>query len=74
MPALSIDTLRAGVQYIHCILVPGNRPKTSSFRLPYQHDSSFADCTRELFKPSKDSASLLVRNLWKKFFVGGCRF
>jgi len=40
--------------------------KNSSFRLPYQHHSSSADCTRELFKPSKDSASL--SRLEIKFF------
>jgi len=40
-------------------IVPSFRPKISSFRLPYQHHSSSADCATEL-KPSKDSASLLV--------------
>jgi len=39
-----------------------NWPKTSSFRLPYQLHSSSTDCTRELFKPSNDSSSLLVCN------------
>jgi len=37
-----------------------NRPKTSSCQLPHQRHSSSANCARELFKPSKDSASLLV--------------
>jgi len=49
------------------IFVPGNRPKTSSCRLPYQRHSSSADCARELFKPSKDLASLLGCT-WKKIF------
>jgi len=53
---------------VYDIFVPGNWPKTSSFRLPYQHHSSSADCARELFKPSKDSASLLVRT--RKTFFG----
>jgi len=48
-------------------IVPGFQPKTSSFQLPYQRHSSFGDCARELFKPSKDSASLLVCNE-KTFF------
>jgi len=34
----------------------------SSFQLPYQQHSFYADCARELFKPSKDFASLLVCN------------
>jgi len=42
------------------IFIPRLQPKTSSFWLPYQRHSSSADCARELFKPSKDSASLLV--------------
>jgi len=33
--------------------------KNSSFRLPYQRPSSSADCTRELFKGSNRSASLV---------------
>ena len=45
--------------------------KHSSFRLPYQRPSSFADCARELFNGSNGSASL-VDCTWKKFFVGGC--
>jgi len=44
-------------------IVPENQPKASSFRLPYQHPSSSADCIRELFKPSEDSASVLVCTL-----------
>jgi len=43
-------TLRAGLR-IHRTW---KWPKTSSFQFPYQHHSSCADCTRELFKPSKD--------------------
>ena len=35
------------------------RSKSSSCRLPYQHHSSSADCTRELFKGSDGSDSLL---------------
>ena len=49
------------------IFVPRFRPKTSSFRLPYQHHSSSAICARELFKGSNRLASLLVCT-WKTFF------
>jgi len=41
-------------------IIPRFRPKTSSFWLHYQRHSSSADCTRELFKGSNRSASLLV--------------
>jgi len=41
--------------------------KNSSFRLPYQRPSSSADCTRELFKGSNRSASLVDCTL-RKFF------
>ena len=44
-----------------------NQSKTSSFRLPYQQHSSSANCTRELFKPSKDLASLIDCNEKKSF-------
>ena len=44
--------------------------KSSSFRLPYQHPSSSADCARELFKWSNGSASL-VDCTQKKFFGWG---
>jgi len=47
--------------------------KSSSFRLPYQHPSSSADCARELFKWSNGSASL-VDCTQKKFFGGECGF
>jgi len=50
-------------------IVPRFRPKTSSFKLPYQRHSSSADCARELFKGSNGSASLLDCTR-KKFF--GC--
>jgi len=50
----------------YCILTPwrlggfGNfRKKNSSFRLPYQHPSSSADCARELFNGSNGLASLV---------------
>ena len=46
--------------------------KNSSFRLPYQHHSSTADCTKELFKGSNRSASLLVCSQ-KKIFCWGVR-
>ena len=44
------------------IFILWNWPKTSGFRLPYQLHSSSSDCARELFKPSKDWASLWVSN------------
>jgi len=54
------------------IFVPRFWPKNSSFRLPYQRPSSFADCARELFKDSNESASL-VDCTWKNFFGWGVR-
>ena len=50
--------------------VPRFQPKTSSFRLPNQRHSSSADCARELFKPSKDLASLLVCTQKNFFWLG----
>jgi len=47
--------------------------KNSSFRLPYQHPSSSADCARELFNSSNGSASL-VDCTRKKNFAWGVRF
>jgi len=44
--------------------------KNSSFRLPYQHHSSSADCARELFNSSNGSASL-VDGTQKKNFAWG---
>jgi len=44
--------------------------KNSSFPLPYQRPSSSADCTRELFKGSNGSESL-VDCTRKKFFGWG---
>jgi len=41
------------------IFVPRFQTKNSSFRLPYQHHNSSADCARELFNGSKRLASLL---------------
>jgi len=52
---------------VYKYIIPGFRPKTSSFRLPYQRHSSSANCARELFKSSKDLASLLVCT-WKNIF------
>ena len=47
--------------------------KNSSFRLPYQRPSSSADCARELFSGSNESASL-VDYTWKKIFCLGVQF
>jgi len=47
--------------------------KPGIFWLTYQPHSSSVDCTRELFKPSKDSANLNVCNE-KKFLVLGVSF
>jgi len=44
------------------------REKPGVFWLTYQLNSSLADCTRQLFKLSKDSASLWVCNE-KQFLV-----
>jgi len=49
------------------------RKKNSSFRLPYQHPSTSADCTRELFNGSNGSASL-VDCTQKIFLLWGCGF
>jgi len=50
------------------------RPKTSSCQLPYQRHSSSADCSRELFKGSNGSASLLVCTRKKIFWLGDADF
>jgi len=50
------------------IFVPENWPTTSTFWLPYRRHSSSTDCARELFKPSKDLASLLMKK--KCFWLG----
>jgi len=42
-------------------------------QLTYQQHSSLADCTRELFQPSKDSTSLWVCSE-KNIFGFGCFF
>jgi len=52
---------------VYDIFILRFRPKNISFWLPYQHHSSSANCTRELFKSSNRSASLLVCT-WKKIF------
>jgi len=49
------------------------REKPGVFRFSYQLHSSLADCAKELFKPSKDSASLQVCNE-KKIFGFGFHF
>ena len=46
--------------------------KNSSFRLPYQRPSSYADFAKELFNGSNGSASL-VDCTWKKIFAWGMR-
>jgi len=48
-------------------------PNSSCFQLTYQLHNSPGDCGRELFKPSKDPASLQVCNE-KKFSVWGFGF
>jgi len=53
------------------IFVLGNRPKTSSFWLPYPQHSSSVNCARELLKPSKDLASPLFCT-GKVLVVGFC--
>jgi len=50
------------------IFVLRNRPKISSCQLPYQCQSSSADCTRELFKGLNALASLLVCTRKKIFY------
>jgi len=46
--------------------------KPAVLKFPYQRPSSSTDCTRELFKGSNESDSLLVCTLKKIFLVGGC--
>jgi len=50
------------------------RKKNSSFQLPYQRPSSYADCARELFNGSNGSASLVDCTQKKKFCLGGASF
>jgi len=45
-------------------------PKNSIFWLPYQRPSSSADCSRELFKGSNGSASLVNCTRKKNFWLG----
>ena len=45
--------------------------KNSSFRLPYQHPSSSANCARELFKGSNGLASLVDCTRKKIFWLEG---
>jgi len=52
----------------------GFQPKTSSLHVSLHGNISGAKSARELFKPSKDLASLLVSNEKKCFLVLGCRF
>jgi len=47
--------------------------KPGIFRLTYRPHSSSANCARELFKPSKDSASLWLCNE-KNWGGGSCYF
>ena len=54
--------------------VPGNRPKTSSCQLPYNHHSSSVDCTIELFKHPKRIGQYSSLHSEKKFLVVGCGF
>jgi len=49
------------------------QPKKQQFSVALQHPSSSADCTRELFKGSNGSASL-VDCTRKKIFGWGCGF
>jgi len=55
------------------IFVLWNRPKTSSCQLPYQHHSSSANCTRELFKGSNGGQSS-SRHSDKNFLLGVADF
>ena len=51
----------------YVIFVLWNWPKTSSCQLPYQRPSCSANCAKELFKGSNESASLLdctQKNFW----------
>jgi len=45
----NLEVLLVPWELVYDIFIPGNWPKTSSFRLPYQCHSSSADCARELF-------------------------
>jgi len=58
---------------VYNYIIPGNWGKTKDIWLSYQPHSSSADCARELFKPSKDSASLRLCND-KKYLVLGFSF
>ena len=55
------------------ILLLEIREKSGIFWLTYQPHSSSANCTRELLKPLKDSASILDCNE-VNFLVGSCGF
>jgi len=55
-------------------IIPRFWPKSSSFWLPYQCHSSSTDCTRELFKRSNRSASLLVCTRKTMLSLGAAEF
>jgi len=61
-------------QPVYEYIVPGFRPKTSSFWLPYQRHSTSADCAIELLKGSNRSASLLVYTRKKIFWLAVADF
>jgi len=61
-------------ELVYEYFVPGFRPKTSSFPLPYQRHSSSADCARELFSGSNGSARLVDCTRKKIFCLGGVVF
>ena len=50
------------------------QPKTNSCQLPFQHPCSSANCTRELFKVSSGSDSLLICTQKKIFWLGVADF
>jgi len=64
-----LNTLKAGVRYIRTSISAWN----SSCQLP-TNASSFADCTRELFKGSNGSDSLLDCIRKKFFWLGLAEF
>jgi len=59
---------------VYNILIPGIRPKTNSFWLPYQRHSSSAECTRvESCSKSQKIQQVFYSALKKFFLVGVCR-
>jgi len=67
---LRLYVLAARTYYINIFATGGLRLRSSSLQMFLHGNISADDCARELFKPSKDLASLRVCNETKTFDIG----